>query len=187
MYLFFVYLVQLSLKWKAWCIVRCLFSLWKVEAAVKIANHPWSVESITYNILKSLFVAYSIYFCMWLGAFDQKMLQLRTTKSEPLDYALYQLFQFMYYTKFYLQCSVSCGEGTRHRNVTCTTLKDKFPDTACDSQMKPSSVVACKMQNCHTGFDWKAEKWSEVRNKYTKNLTQGIINRFSGKHLVQTY
>ena len=106
--------------------------------------------------------------------------------SEPLDYAIYQLFQFMYYTKFYLQCSVSCGEGTRHRNVTCTTLNDKFPDTACDSQMKPSSVVACKMQNCHTGFDWKAEKWSEVRNKYTKTLTQGIINRFSGKHLVQT-
>uniref|UniRef100_A0A087Y9A5 ADAM metallopeptidase with thrombospondin type 1 motif 7 n=1 Tax=Poecilia formosa TaxID=48698 RepID=A0A087Y9A5_POEFO len=42
------------------------------------------------------------------------------------------------------KCSVSCGPGLRHRNVTCS--RNTAAD--CDPLNKPSSVTSCQVQDC---------------------------------------
>uniref|UniRef100_A0A669DHA8 ADAM metallopeptidase with thrombospondin type 1 motif 7 n=1 Tax=Oreochromis niloticus TaxID=8128 RepID=A0A669DHA8_ORENI len=54
------------------------------------------------------------------------------------------------------KCSLSCGSGVRHRNVTCS----RNTGVDCDPQKKPLAVSTCYIQECPQivdnfgGFDW---------------------------------
>ncbi|KAL3993280.1 ubiquitin carboxyl-terminal hydrolase 26/29/37 [Sarotherodon galilaeus] len=67
------------------------------------------------------------------------------------------------------KCSLSCGSGVRHRNVTCS----RNTGVDCDPQKKPLAVSTCYIQECPQivdnfgGFDWSGSGWSskEVLNE----------------------
>ncbi|XP_044000424.1 A disintegrin and metalloproteinase with thrombospondin motifs 12 isoform X1 [Gambusia affinis] len=67
------------------------------------------------------------------------------------------------------KCSVSCGPGLRHRNVTCS--RNTAAD--CDPLNKPSSVTGCQVQDClqvlgnFGDIEWSGSGWSskEVLNE----------------------
>uniref|UniRef100_A0A3B3ZM05 Peptidase M12B domain-containing protein n=1 Tax=Periophthalmus magnuspinnatus TaxID=409849 RepID=A0A3B3ZM05_9GOBI len=58
------------------------------------------------------------------------------------------------------QCSVSCGSGTRWRNINCS--RDTGAD--CDPQKRPPSLGTCHLQDCpppQDNFDWSGSGgWS---------------------------
>ena len=59
---------------------------------------------------------------------------------------------------FVLQCSVTCGDGTKRRSVLCSGGKNK-----CDSKTKPEPVSKCNLGVCP---QWEAGEWSQVDKKY---------------------
>lgn len=61
-----------------------------------------------------------------------------------------------------LQCSVTCGAGTRQRNVTCTSSSAVLPERVCDASLRPDSVQECMEKECNSGFVWRSDQWSEV-------------------------
>lgn len=77
------------------------------------------------------------------------------------------LWSFLFFPL--LQCSLSCGSGVRHRNVTCS----RNTGVDCDPQKKPLAVSTCYIQECPQivdnfgGFDWSGSGWSskEVLNE----------------------
>lgn len=55
-----------------------------------------------------------------------------------------------------MQCSATCGTGTRKRTVTCTNSQGK-----CDASTRPRAEEACED---HSGcYEWKTGDWSKVR------------------------
>ena len=61
-----------------------------------------------------------------------------------------------------LQCSVSCGLGTRSREVTCKSLETKLvlPLESCNLALKPKEIEKCNPGPCTV--TWLASNWSEV-------------------------
>ncbi|KAG7221757.1 hypothetical protein INR49_029140, partial [Caranx melampygus] len=67
------------------------------------------------------------------------------------------------------KCSLTCGSGERHRNVTCS----RNTGSDCDPQKKPVAVSTCYVQDCPQvvdnfgGIDWSGSGWSskEVLNE----------------------
>uniref|UniRef100_A0A3Q1FVA1 ADAM metallopeptidase with thrombospondin type 1 motif 7 n=1 Tax=Acanthochromis polyacanthus TaxID=80966 RepID=A0A3Q1FVA1_9TELE len=67
------------------------------------------------------------------------------------------------------KCSLTCGSGVRHRNVTCS----RNTGVDCDPLKKPPGVAACFVQDCPQvvdnfgGIDWSGSGWSskEVLNE----------------------
>uniref|UniRef100_A0AAV2LRS6 PLAC domain-containing protein n=1 Tax=Knipowitschia caucasica TaxID=637954 RepID=A0AAV2LRS6_KNICA len=61
------------------------------------------------------------------------------------------------------QCSVSCGSGTRWRNVSCS--RNTAAD--CDLQKRPPALGSCHLQDCpvpllpQDNFDWSGSGWTE--------------------------
>lgn len=59
----------------------------------------------------------------------------------------------------YLQCSVSCGQGTTTRQVVCMNISDQVVDISeCDPDDQPATEQECAMPQCpsrssdHGGF-----------------------------------
>lgn len=66
------------------------------------------------------------------------------------------------------KCSLTCGSGVRHRNVTCS----RNTGVDCDPLKKPIAVATCNVQDCpqeadNFGIDWSGSGWSskEVLNE----------------------
>ncbi|XP_008302852.1 A disintegrin and metalloproteinase with thrombospondin motifs 7 [Stegastes partitus] len=67
------------------------------------------------------------------------------------------------------KCSLTCGSGVRHRNVTCS----RNTGIDCDPHKKPLAVATCYVQDCPQvvdnfgGIDWSGSGWSskEVLNE----------------------
>ncbi|XP_038145753.1 A disintegrin and metalloproteinase with thrombospondin motifs 7, partial [Cyprinodon tularosa] len=67
------------------------------------------------------------------------------------------------------KCSVTCGPGTHHRNVTCS----RNTGVDCDPQNKPSAVTSCQVRDCPSvldnfgGIEWSGSGWmsNEVFNE----------------------
>ena len=61
-----------------------------------------------------------------------------------------------------LQCSVTCGEGVRRREVKCIRNKHRTVDVSeCRNATRPVLVEACTLQEC-TRFQWVTAPWSKV-------------------------
>ncbi|XP_068597872.1 A disintegrin and metalloproteinase with thrombospondin motifs 7 [Brachionichthys hirsutus] len=66
------------------------------------------------------------------------------------------------------KCSLTCGNGVRHRNVTCS----RNTGIDCDPQKRPLAVSVCFIQDCpqvvdNFAVDWSGSGWSskEVLNE----------------------
>ncbi|KAG8456748.1 hypothetical protein GDO86_002507 [Hymenochirus boettgeri] len=70
------------------------------------------------------------------------------------------------------ECSVTCGGGVRHRNVTCA----KNNDEPCDSSKKPNSKALCGLQQCYLQ---KKLLQPPIKNKYRKKIVK-VIKKKSG-------
>ncbi|XP_059505359.1 papilin isoform X2 [Stegostoma tigrinum] len=67
---------------------------------------------------------------------------------------------FSWYIGAWSTCSVTCGEGTQSRPVSCMSHSGgKVPDFACSAQMKPSSTQPCVRDNCSEFFSWHVGAW----------------------------
>ena len=61
-----------------------------------------------------------------------------------------------------LQCSVTCGEGVRRREVKCIRNKHRTVEVSeCRNATRPALVEACTLQEC-TRFQWVTAPWSKV-------------------------
>lgn len=69
------------------------------------------------------------------------------------------------FSSFLLQCSVTCGSGTKMRSVECS---DK--DISCDFETKPLTTERCDLKACPR---WNAGLWGEVR----PNLRNTAVKR----------
>uniref|UniRef100_A0AAQ5WXQ3 ADAM metallopeptidase with thrombospondin type 1 motif 7 n=1 Tax=Amphiprion ocellaris TaxID=80972 RepID=A0AAQ5WXQ3_AMPOC len=67
------------------------------------------------------------------------------------------------------KCSLTCGSGVCHRNVTCS----RNTSVDCDPLKKPPAIASCHVQDCPQvvdnfgGIDWSGSGWSskEVLNE----------------------
>lgn len=57
-----------------------------------------------------------------------------------------------------LQCSVSCGEGTRRRSVDCRFANGQL-SLGCDKKKRPATKEACNIRPCPT---WMTGDWGSV-------------------------
>lgn len=63
------------------------------------------------------------------------------------------------------QCSVSCGRGTKQREVACILLNQtRVGDEHCSHLPQPQTQKACRARSCP---GWKANRWREVRLLFT--------------------
>lgn len=58
------------------------------------------------------------------------------------------------------QCSAQCGLGTRHRPVSCVTVRGPVAEHVCERENKPSNQELCDMGSCATDT-WFFSKWEE--------------------------
>lgn len=59
-----------------------------------------------------------------------------------------------------LQCSVSCGRGTKQREIACVYQNQtKIDEDHCSHLPRPRTQKACRAQGCPS---WKANRWREV-------------------------
>ena len=78
----------------------------------------------------------------------------------------------MRFCSFYMQCTVTCGEGTQTRMVGCVHLDRQVEEEKCFKDLKPVSVQVCRLQECasvsasslHNVSNWRAGEWSGVSN-----------------------
>lgn len=65
---------------------------------------------------------------------------------------------------FILQCSKLCGEGKRHRKVSCFRKENDriqlLEDSDCEGEV-PARSESCMKRPCE-GVDWTASVWSGV-------------------------
>uniref|UniRef100_A0AAX7UHM9 Peptidase M12B domain-containing protein n=1 Tax=Astatotilapia calliptera TaxID=8154 RepID=A0AAX7UHM9_ASTCA len=88
------------------------------------------------------------------------------------------------------KCSLSCGSGVRHRNVTCS----RNTGVDCDPQKKPLAVSTCYIQECPQivdnfgGFDWSGSGWSskEVLNEINPIPEVKPPAKYTAKEVLQT-
>ena len=57
------------------------------------------------------------------------------------------------------QCSVTCGEGLRHRKVLCYIGEEEVIESQCDYKQQPVSRIPCYMATCPR---WITKAWEEV-------------------------
>lgn len=70
-----------------------------------------------------------------------------------------------------LQCTKTCGEGSRYRQVVCVAEdQSEVHSTHCDSDQRPPDRESCSLQPCE--YLWITGEWSEV-------LFWGICGAFS--------
>lgn len=62
---------------------------------------------------------------------------------------------------FHLQCSVSCGRGTKQREIACVYQNQtKIEEELCNHLPRPRTEKSCRARGCPA---WKANRWREVR------------------------
>lgn len=60
-------------------------------------------------------------------------------------------FHWWWFLPFFLQCSRSCGSGSRERQVICSDQeRNLYPVDQCSSHPKPSTVERCNTQSCNS-------------------------------------
>ena len=75
----------------------------------------------------------------------------------------------MYYLYYFsiLQCSKTCGEGTKRRIVECLDMEGT-PSKLCEGRKKPQDHMICNTDPCPIwNFGgWGQVKYSQVLNYY---------------------
>ncbi|XP_054845182.1 A disintegrin and metalloproteinase with thrombospondin motifs 20 [Eublepharis macularius] len=61
-------------------------------------------------------------------------------------------------TSNWSECLVTCGKGTRHRQVWCQLNDDQLEDVFCDQNSVPESVRSCELSDCAA---WQVGPWGE--------------------------
>ncbi|XP_006642969.1 A disintegrin and metalloproteinase with thrombospondin motifs 20 [Lepisosteus oculatus] len=54
------------------------------------------------------------------------------------------------------ECLVTCGKGTRHRQVWCQLNEERMSDNFCNPNTKPQAVGACELPECAS---WQVGVW----------------------------
>ncbi|XP_006779208.1 PREDICTED: A disintegrin and metalloproteinase with thrombospondin motifs 9 [Myotis davidii] len=77
------------------------------------------------------------------------------------------------------ECSVTCGEGHKHRQVWCQFGEDQLDDRICDPQTKPASVQTCQQPECAS---WQAGPWGQCSvtcgRGYQHRVVQCIVGTY---------
>lgn len=94
----------------------------------------------------------------WIRNAIPRSLTLSTLMTAPS----HQQSRAPTYILLSLQCSVSCGQGVRRRNVGCQMGTHKTArETECNPYTRPESERACQAPPCPL-YAWRAEEWQEV-------------------------
>ncbi|XP_060695933.1 A disintegrin and metalloproteinase with thrombospondin motifs 20-like isoform X1 [Hemiscyllium ocellatum] len=56
------------------------------------------------------------------------------------------------------ECLVTCGKGTRHRQVSCLLNNEQLQDDFCNPSIKPEAVGSCELQECAS---WQVGVWGQ--------------------------
>ncbi|XP_075786355.1 A disintegrin and metalloproteinase with thrombospondin motifs 20 isoform X3 [Pelodiscus sinensis] len=59
-------------------------------------------------------------------------------------------------TSEWSECPVTCGKGTRHRQVWCQRNDEKLRENFCNPNSRPESVRSCELQECAS---WQVGPW----------------------------
>lgn len=83
------------------------------------------------------------------------------------------------------QCSVSCGRGTKQREIECVYQNQtKIEEEHCSHLSRPRTQKACRVRGCPS---WKANRWREVCLLFSPSpLTHKIAWVPSGRLLTVT-
>lgn len=80
------------------------------------------------------------------------------------------------------QCSVSCGRGTKQREIACVFQNQtQIKDAHCSHLPRPRAQTACRAQGCPA---WKANRWREVCLLFL--LLHDLLNIQSGRGAAAT-
>ena len=86
---------------------------------------------------------------------------------------IFNLFLFFF---LFLQCSVTCGKGSKSREITCRskTLHGQIllPDSMCQPQPQPRLTRPCRRKPCHKPkLQWVVSSWNHVRIATNNHIT----------------
>lgn len=81
--------------------------------------------------------------------------------SEPVKISAVGI-KFVFFVVDEFQCTVSCGGGTKMRNVVCLDNKNKI-STRCEGRDRPAFSSPCNTNPCPDQIKWKYGDWSAVR------------------------
>lgn len=59
----------------------------------------------------------------------------------------------------FFQCLVTCGKGTKQRQVWCQLNEDHLSDGLCNPSTKPESLRPCELHACAS---WQVGPWGSV-------------------------
>ena len=62
-----------------------------------------------------------------------------------------------------LQCSKTCGSGSRKRQVVCRSHHQRLSDRFCDVTTRPDDFEQCILAPCFNKLHWYISPWSQVR------------------------
>ena len=99
--------------------------------------------------------------CMWIFYKVHRIFQVQRLRNKSFSFH-FSSFPLVLLTRvdvfLFLQCSVSCGEGTRQRSVECK-LETGQLSPGCDERIRPSAKEACNIRPCPT---WMTGEWGKV-------------------------
>ena len=59
---------------------------------------------------------------------------------------------------------MTCGSGTRHREVSCYRKEEKIDDVFCNYRRMPATSEPCNLGSCPL---WKTGPWEPVSDQYS--------------------
>ena len=107
-------------------------------------------------------LSFCLLFSTLISCHVQCLVLYCTNLSSFLNKSVTVHSQYLIEFRHLIQCSVSCEQGIKQRNVQCVDINNVTVDESkCRHNPKPSTTKPCSAGSCNTNW-YASQKWSHV-------------------------